>query len=132
MIKNCFFLILILFVISSCGVRRSLKDRPDLSNYHSQSYVRHQVNDSLFYIENNFLKKNKAQNWELPRAPAHGRRRSLLICGLVVSVRKQPVQIIDLYGLFFMAPSADKNAAGQGGRRIGQRLRRAAYRRLSW
>ena len=62
MIKNCFFLILILFIISSCGVRRSLKDRPDLSNYHSQSYVRHQVNDSLFYIDNNFLKKNKNCN----------------------------------------------------------------------
>ena len=65
MIKNCFFLILILFIISSCGVRRSLKDRPDLSNYQSQSYVRQQVNDSLFFIDNNFLKKNKTQNWEL-------------------------------------------------------------------
>ena len=62
---NKFFYILLFIFFTSCGVQKSLKDRPDLSTYHSQKYTRDKVNDSLFYIADNFLKKNKTQNWEL-------------------------------------------------------------------
>ena len=62
---NKFFYILLFIFFTSCGVQKSLKDRPDLSTYHSQKYMRDKVNDSLFYIADNFLKKNKTQNWEL-------------------------------------------------------------------
>ena len=63
--KSVYFLILFLFIFSSCGVQKSLRDRPDLSSFHAQNYTRSQLNDSLFVVENNFLKKNKTQNWEL-------------------------------------------------------------------
>ena len=62
---NKFFYILLFILFNSCGIQKSLKDRPDLSTYHSQKYTRDKVNDSLFYIADNFLKKNKTQNWEL-------------------------------------------------------------------
>lgn len=62
---NKFFYILLFILFNSCGIQKSLKDRPDLSTYHSQKYMRDKVNDSLFYIADNFLKKNKTQNWEL-------------------------------------------------------------------
>ncbi|HJD85982.1 MAG TPA: C45 family peptidase [Empedobacter falsenii] len=65
MSKYFYILTFILFTLSSCGIQKSMADRPDLSAYHSQNYIRNEVNDSLFYIENNFLKKNKSQNWEL-------------------------------------------------------------------
>lgn len=63
--KSLYILFFILFSFASCGVRKALEDRPDLSFYNSKDYIRHEVNDSLFYIENNFLQKNEAQNWEL-------------------------------------------------------------------
>ncbi len=63
--KSLYVLFFILFSFTSCGVRKALEDRPDLSFYNSKDYIRHQVNDSLFYIGNNFLQKNEVQNWEL-------------------------------------------------------------------
>ncbi len=63
--KIIYFFTFIFFTFISCGVQKSLEDRPDLSSYNAQEYSRQQVNDSLFYIGNNFLKKNKTQNWEL-------------------------------------------------------------------
>ncbi|MGV0752142.1 C45 family autoproteolytic acyltransferase/hydolase [Empedobacter brevis] len=63
--KSLYILFFILFSFASCGVRKALEDRPDLSFYNSKDYIRHEVNDSLFYIGNNFLQKNEAQNWEL-------------------------------------------------------------------
>lgn len=63
--KSLYILFFILFFFASCGVRKALEDRPDLSFYNSKDYIRHEVNDSLFYIGNNFLQKNEAQNWEL-------------------------------------------------------------------
>lgn len=65
MIKSLYFFTFILLTLSSCGVQKSLEDRPDITSYHSQQYVREQANDSLFYIGNNFLQKNKTKNWEL-------------------------------------------------------------------
>ena len=53
--------------LSSCiGVKKSLKDRPDLSMYDTLSrpeIMKH--NDSLFTSGNNFLTKNKHGQWEL-------------------------------------------------------------------
>ena len=63
--KSLYILFFILFSFASCGVRKALENRPDLSFYNSKDYIRHEVNDSLFYIGNNFLQKNEAQNWEL-------------------------------------------------------------------
>jgi len=63
--KTIYFFTLIFFTLISCGVRKSLENRPDLSTFQSKQYSRNEINDSLFYIENNFLKKNKTQNWEL-------------------------------------------------------------------
>ncbi|WP_334124520.1 C45 family peptidase [Empedobacter brevis] len=63
--KSLYILFFILFSFASCGVRKALEDRPDLSFYNSKDYIRHEVNDSLFYIGNNFLQKNETQNWEL-------------------------------------------------------------------
>ena len=60
--KTIYFFTLIFFTLISCGVRKSLENRPDLSTFQSKQYSRNEINDSLFYIENNFLKKNKAQN----------------------------------------------------------------------
>ncbi len=65
MSKNVYILIICCLVLSSCGVRQSLKDRPDLSTYQAENYNRVQLNDSLFTIGDNFLKKNSTQNWEL-------------------------------------------------------------------
>ncbi len=63
--SKSFYILFFICLLASCGVRRSLNDRPNIEGYNSQLYVRNQVNDSLFYIGNNFLKKNKTQNWEL-------------------------------------------------------------------
>ncbi|WP_312555643.1 C45 family peptidase [Empedobacter brevis] len=63
--KSLYILFFILFSFASCGVRKALEDRPNLSFYNSKDYIRHEVNDSLFYIGNNFLQKNETQNWEL-------------------------------------------------------------------
>lgn len=63
--KTIYFFTFIFFTLISCGVRKSLENRPDLSTFQSKQYSRNEINDSLFYIENNFLKKNKTQNWEL-------------------------------------------------------------------
>ncbi len=63
--KTIYFFTLIFFTLISCGVRKSLENRPDLSTFQSKQYSRNEINDSLFYIDNNFLKKNKTQNWEL-------------------------------------------------------------------
>ena len=63
--KTIYFFTFIFFTLISCGVRKSLENRPDLSTFQSKQYSRNEINDSLFYIDNNFLKKNKAQNWEL-------------------------------------------------------------------
>lgn len=60
-----FYILCVLIVLTSCGIQKNLNNRPELSNYQSKDYVRNQINDSLFYIKDNFIKKNKTQNWEL-------------------------------------------------------------------
>ena len=56
------FLILLL---NSCGVSKSLHDRPDLSNYDAAIPQKIKINDSTFVAGNNFFLKNKQGQWEL-------------------------------------------------------------------
>lgn len=49
----------------SCGVSKSLEDRPDVSGYNQTKPQREKVNDSVYSIENNYLTKNYQGQWEL-------------------------------------------------------------------
>lgn len=59
------YLLILVFILSSCGVSKSLKDVPDLDAYEVSVLNRKQVNDSTFTAGNNNLKKNKQGLWEL-------------------------------------------------------------------
>ena len=52
-------------VMVSCGVSKSLEDRPDVSGYNQTKPQREKVNDSVYSIENNYLTKNYQGQWEL-------------------------------------------------------------------
>lgn len=59
------FGILLLGIFSSCGIKKSLNDRPDISKYTQEVSEKVIVNDSTFIQGNNFLTKNKYGLWEL-------------------------------------------------------------------
>ena len=52
-------------VMVSCGVSKSLEDRPDVSGYNQTKPQREKINDSVYSIENNYLTKNYQGQWEL-------------------------------------------------------------------
>lgn len=54
-----------LFLFASCGVSRSLNDRPDLSKYSVNLPERVKTSDSTYFVGNNFLTKNKHGLWEM-------------------------------------------------------------------
>ena len=58
------FALLILF-LNSCGVSKSIKNRPDVSGYDANIPQKIKINDSTFVAGNNFLLKNKQAHWEL-------------------------------------------------------------------
>jgi len=61
-----FFLSLILILnLSSCGVRKSIKHIPDVSQYSLEIPKVNIINDSTFSFDQNYLTKNKQQLWEL-------------------------------------------------------------------
>jgi len=61
-----FFLSLILILnLSSCGVRKSIKHIPDVSQYYLEVPKVNTINDSTFSFNQNYLTKNKQQLWEL-------------------------------------------------------------------
>ncbi|WP_315054303.1 C45 family autoproteolytic acyltransferase/hydolase [Chryseobacterium indoltheticum] len=61
-----FFLSLILILnLSSCGVRKSIKHIPDVSQYSLEVPKVNTINDSTFSFNQNYLTKNKQQLWEL-------------------------------------------------------------------
>jgi len=61
-----FFLSLILILnLSSCGVRKSIKHAPDVSQYSLEVPKVNIINDSTFSFNQNYLTKNKQQLWEL-------------------------------------------------------------------
>jgi len=61
-----FVLNLILILnLSSCGVRKSIKHTPDVSQYSLEIPKVNIINDSTFSFDQNYLTKNKQQLWEL-------------------------------------------------------------------
>ena len=59
------YTILILFLITSCGISKSLHDVPDVSSYNDSIAERIKTSDSTFVLGNNTLNKNKQGLWEL-------------------------------------------------------------------
>ena len=59
------FFILLLLLISSCGTKKSLNDRPNIERYSLSESPRISINDSLFFKDENSLRKNKYGQWEL-------------------------------------------------------------------
>ncbi|MEM9143724.1 MAG: acyl-CoA--6-aminopenicillanic acid acyl-transferase, partial [Bacteroidota bacterium] len=57
--------ILILLIVCSCGVKKSLKDMPNLEQYKTDISERQEVNDSTFVLDDSFLTKNRQGQWEL-------------------------------------------------------------------
>ncbi|MBJ7879562.1 C45 family peptidase [Gelidibacter salicanalis] len=51
--------------LSSCGIRKSLNNLPDVSIYNASIPERIKVNDSTYVVGNSFLTKNKQGIWEL-------------------------------------------------------------------
>lgn len=60
-----FALALLIFFLNSCGVSKSINNRPDVSRYNSSIPKKVKINDSTFVAGNNFLVKNKQGQWEL-------------------------------------------------------------------
>jgi predicted choloylglycine hydrolase len=63
--KSIFIWASILLLLTSCGISRSLNDRPDLSKYSVNLPDRVKTSDSTYYVGNNFLTKNKHGLWEM-------------------------------------------------------------------
>jgi hypothetical protein len=59
------FYLLLLSLVYSCGVKRSMQDRPDLSGIETIDTLRTKHNDSSYSIGKNKLLKNKYGIWEL-------------------------------------------------------------------
>ncbi|CAM4243877.1 C45 family peptidase [Zobellia nedashkovskayae] len=62
---NIFVLIGLAFLLGSCGVSKSLKDLPNISQYEVDVAKRQQLTDSTYVLENNFLTKNQQGLYEL-------------------------------------------------------------------
>ncbi|MBK5212144.1 MAG: acyl-CoA--6-aminopenicillanic acid acyl-transferase [Flavobacteriaceae bacterium] len=58
------FAFLVIF-LNSCGVSKSLHNRPDVSGYDAAIPEKVKINDSTFVAGNNFFLKNKQGQWEL-------------------------------------------------------------------
>ena len=58
------FSLLILF-LNSCGVSKSIHNRPDVSGYDATIPEKIKINDSTFIAGSNFLLKNPQSQWEL-------------------------------------------------------------------
>lgn len=54
-----------LCVLASCGINKSINNRPNISKYETAIPKKQSVNDSTFFAGNNFLTKNKQGLWEL-------------------------------------------------------------------
>ncbi len=68
-IKKSFSTILVVctigILVSSCGVSKSLKNVPDVSNYSLEKPERIKISDTSYSTQNGFLNKNKFGQWEL-------------------------------------------------------------------
>lgn len=64
--KLLFGVLALLFVLASCGVKKSLKKMtPDVGGYTTDIPDRTRINDSTYRLGSNFLTKNKQGLWEL-------------------------------------------------------------------
>lgn len=63
--RRYFCYAVLFFLLTSCGISRSIKDRPDLSKYNSILPQKVKISDSSYRIGNNFLTKNQHGLWEL-------------------------------------------------------------------
>jgi len=57
--------IISLCVLTSCGINKSINNRPDITKYETEVPKKQTLNDSSFIAGNNFLIKNKQGLWEL-------------------------------------------------------------------
>ncbi|MGI9553144.1 MAG: acyl-CoA--6-aminopenicillanic acid acyl-transferase, partial [Aurantibacter sp.] len=64
-INRSFFLLGVLLIIASCGVKKSLRDVPNVAQYQTKIPERTKINDSTFTQGDNFLTKNRQGQWEL-------------------------------------------------------------------
>ena len=64
-IKWIVYVAILLGLFSSCGISKSLKDRPDLSSYNPQTPEITKTSDTSFTSSNNSLTKNEQGLWEL-------------------------------------------------------------------
>lgn len=63
-LKVVLILLASIFFIS-CGTKKSINDRPDISNYTLNNSSRIQINDTLFFEGSNSLRKNDYGQWEM-------------------------------------------------------------------
>ncbi|MGS0525418.1 C45 family autoproteolytic acyltransferase/hydrolase [Zobellia nedashkovskayae] len=63
--RNIHVLIGFTLLLGSCGVSKSLKDLPNISQYEVDVAKRQQLTDSTYVLENNFLTKNQQGLYEL-------------------------------------------------------------------
>ena len=62
---NKHIFLIIGLIVCSCGIKKSVNNRPDLSVYNSTIPEKTIINDSTFIAGNSFLIKNKQGLWEL-------------------------------------------------------------------
>ncbi len=55
----------LLVLFTACGVKKSLRDMPNVGQYRTEIPDRVKINDSTFTLGDNFLTKNKQGQWEL-------------------------------------------------------------------
>lgn len=65
LLKKNFIYLGLLLLISSCGISKGLKDRPDITKYELSLPERTKISDSTYSIGNNFLTKNRHGLWEM-------------------------------------------------------------------
>ncbi|MRI00824.1 acyl-CoA--6-aminopenicillanic acid acyl-transferase [Kriegella sp. EG-1] len=64
-LKRILFFCGIALLIISCGVKKSLHEIPEVSEYETPIDQRKKINDSTYILGSNFLTKNKQGQWEL-------------------------------------------------------------------
>lgn len=67
-LKSKYYFILVIVIsmlVTSCGIKKSQKDLPDLDSYELSDDKKIAINDSLFYKGSNSLRKNSYGQWEL-------------------------------------------------------------------
>ncbi|HET8809818.1 MAG TPA: C45 family autoproteolytic acyltransferase/hydrolase [Flavobacteriaceae bacterium] len=63
--KSVLIIFIVLFSLSSCGIKKSLEDRPDISGIEEIDTSRIKHSENYYTLGNNSLRKNKYDLWEL-------------------------------------------------------------------